>query len=97
MTSNHKLTGVLQGRTITGTQNAGTTLTLSFDDASVMTVQTAPSGSNQAVTGKVVKVRQQGTQLDLDLDGGVTFAITTAEETSSVIVRDKNHVLEYAD
>ena len=98
MTSNHKLTGVLQGRTITGMQNSGETLTIRFDDGSTMAVQTAPSSSSQAATGgKVAKVRQAGTQLALDLEGGGAFAVTTAEETSSVIVRDKNHVLEYAD
>ena len=47
--------------------------------------------------GKVVKVRQSGTQLALDLESGTTYAITTAEETSSVMVRDRNHALEYAD
>jgi hypothetical protein len=98
MTSNHKLTTVLQGRTITSTLNADGTLTLGFDDGSIMTVQTAPDNANQAATGgKVAKAQQSGTDLGLVLEDGTTYAIKMAEETSSVMVRDKNHTMEYAD
>ncbi len=45
MTSNHKLTGVLKGRTISGTSNQGDVLTILFEDGSKMTVQTAGSVS----------------------------------------------------
>ncbi len=46
MTSNHKLTSVIQGRTISGTSNQGAVLTILFDDGSQRTVQTAgASGS----------------------------------------------------
>ncbi len=61
------------------------------------------AGSGQAVTktgeagGTVQAVRQQGTTLDLEFEGGGTLAIPQAEETSSVMVRDKNGVMEYAD
>jgi len=52
-------------------------------------------------TGKAVgttkAVRQQGTTLDLDFEGGGTLQIPLAEETSSVMVRDKSGVMEYAD
>ena len=41
------------------------------------------------VVGKVLKVRQGGTELDLDLEGGTTVTIITAEETSSVMLRNK--------
>ncbi len=41
MTSNHKLTGVLKGRTISGTANQGAVLTILFDDGSKMAGQTA--------------------------------------------------------
>ena len=97
MASNHKLTGVIQGRTITGTQNAGNVLTVNFNDGSVMTVKTSGNSNSASTGGKVKAVRQQGTRLDLDFENGTTLEVPLAEATSSVMVRDKNHVMEYAD
>ena len=97
MASNHKLTSVLQGKTIAGTSNQNNALTLSFTDNSKMTVQTAGS-SNSASTGGIIKaVRQQGTTLSLDMEDGGTLEIPTAEETSSVMVRSADGTMEYAD
>jgi len=97
MASNHKLTSLIQGRTIAGTSNQSNALTLSFSDGSKMTVQTAGS-SNSASTGGTVKaVRQQGTTLSLDMESGSTLEIPTAEETSSVMVRAADGAMEYAD
>ncbi len=45
MTTNHKLTSLIQGRTISGTSNQGDVLTLLFDDGSKMTVPTAGAAS----------------------------------------------------
>jgi hypothetical protein len=42
-------------------------------------------------------MRQQGTALNLDFGEGGTLVIQTAEPTASVMVRDKNRQLEYAD
>lgn len=97
MASNHKLTSLIKGRTIAGTSNQGATLTIVFDDGSQMTVQTTGSSNSAATGGKIHAVRQQGTELDLDFEGGGTLAIPLAEETSSVMMRDKNGVMEYAD
>lgn len=97
MSSNHKLTNVLKGRRINGTQNQGHTLTLRFDDGSTMTVKTAGSTNSASTGGAIEAVRQQGTTLSLDMQGGATLEIPLAEETSSVMVRDKDHALEYAD
>ena len=97
MASNHKLTTRLQGRTISGTANQNDALTISFTDQSKMTVQTAGS-SNSASTGGTIKaVRQSGTTLSLDMEGGSTLEIPLAEETSSVMVRDASGTMEYAD
>lgn len=61
-----------------------------------MTVQT--SGSvNAASTGTVDKVQQADTTLVLMMEGGESLTIPLAEETSSVMVRDKGHGMEYAD
>jgi hypothetical protein len=97
MAANHKLTGVLKGRKITSTQNQGNELRISFNDGSTMTVQTGGTMSS-ASTGDTVKaVRQQDTRLNLDFEEGGTLEIQTAEPTASVMVRDKNHQMEYAD
>lgn len=98
MHSNQKLTKLIAGRTISATSQADGLLTITFDDGSTMKVKTAPANTNSAATGgKVLKVRQGGTELDLDLEGGTTVKIITAEETSSVMLRDKAGKLEYAD
>lgn len=61
-------------------------------------MKTAHSNTNAAVTGgKVAKVRQERTTLSLDLTSGSSVTIQTAEETSSVMPRDKAGKLEYAD
>src|SRR5262249_38320406 len=97
MASNHKLTGVLKGRAITTTQSQGNELRISFDNGSTMTVQTGGAVSSAATGGTVKAVRQQDTRLNRDSEGGGTWEIKTAEPTASVMVRDKNHKLEYAD
>ncbi len=97
MTSNHKLTTVLKGRTIIGTHHQDHRLILAFHDGSTMTVHTAGSPTSAAPGGTIAKVRQQGTQLALDYEDGTMLLIPLAEATSSVMVRDKDHMLEYAD
>ena len=97
MTSNHKLTGILQGRTINGTSNSGDTLTIHFTDGSQMTVQTTGSSNSASSGGTIKAVRQQGTTLALDFEAGETMEIPLAEETSSVMVRGKDSTMEYAD
>ncbi|MDQ2686692.1 MAG: hypothetical protein M3Y28_02380 [Armatimonadota bacterium] len=98
MTSNHKLTGVIKGRTIASTGSDGAQTKIGFDDGSTMTIQTAPSNSASGRTGDKIKaVRQQDTRLDFDLEDGSTLEFTTAEEASCVLLRDKNDTLEYAD
>ncbi len=60
MASNHKLTGVIAGRTVKA-------------------------------------VRQANEMLNLDFEDGSTLQIHLKEPTSSVMVRDKENRLEYAD
>jgi frataxin-like iron-binding protein CyaY len=98
MASNQKLIKLIKGRTISGTSQADNVMTITFSDGSKLTVKTAASNTNSAATGGVIdKVRQKGTEFDLDLQGGGTITITTAEATSSVMLRDKNGKMEYAD
>jgi hypothetical protein len=98
MASNHKLTGVLKGRKLTSAQTQNGRLVIGFDDGSTMTVKIAAGNGNNAATGGTVRaVRQQDTTLNLDFESGNTLTIQTIEPTSSVMVRDKNGVLEYVD
>lgn len=98
MISNHKLTGVLHGRSILAINSEDASLAIKFDDGSIMTVQkSADCPAPTLACGEVDKARQDGTQLALDLADGSTIAIAMADETSCVMVRDQNHVLEYAD
>jgi hypothetical protein len=84
MASNHKLTGVLKGRKITGTQSQGNELQISFNGGSTMTVRTGGAVS-RAATGRTVKaVREEGTRLNLDFEEGGTLEIQTAEPTASL-------------
>ena len=98
MRANQKHTHLIAGRSISGTAQAGDVLTVTLDDGSVLTIKTAPSNTNAAATGgKIVKVQQQGTDLAFVLDGGKTLAVKLAEETSSVMMRDKAGGFAYAD
>ena len=97
MARNQKLTSLIQGRTITGTTAIDPVLTVQFDDGSQMTVQTDGSTVTIAAGGTVAAVRQGDTTLQLEFEDGSTLDITTAEETSCVMVRDRSHLMEYAD
>ncbi len=97
MARNQKLTGVIKGRKIAGAQQQEGLLTIDFDDGSTMTVKTAAPAGNPPAKDVVKAVRQRDTILDLDLESGATWEIQTAEPTSTVMVRDKHHTLEYAD
>ncbi len=97
MARNRKLTGVLKGRTVQSAQSQGEALKVGFTDGSTMAVRTG-GAMDQALTGGTVRaVRQQGTRMNLDFENGSTMEIHLAEETSSVMVRDKEGKLEYAD
>lgn len=98
MASNHKLTKVLQGRTVSGTSHASDgKLDISFTDGSTMTVKTAGNTNSASTGGTIRAIRQADTTLHLDFQDDTSLEIPLAEATSSVMVRDKNHVMEYAD
>ncbi len=97
MTSNHKLTAVLRGRTITGTQSQNNRLIIVFNDGSKMTVKTSGPITSVSAGSTIAKVRQQDTGLALGFEDGSTMEIQLAEATSSVMLRDKGNTLEYVD
>ena len=97
MAANHKLTGVLRGRKVTATETHAGMLLVHLDDGSTMTVRTGGPVPKPFPSGSVQGVRQQGTRLSLDFEDGTSVDIPLAEETSSVMVRDRGGAMEYAD
>jgi hypothetical protein len=98
MARNQKLTRVIQGRAVQSAQQQNNVFTVVFTDGSAMTVKTGQPVTCAEISNSPVKaVRQQDTTFDLDFADGTTLEIQTAEATSSVMLRDKTHVREYAD
>ena len=91
MAINHKLTNVIKGRTVKGTQNQDNKLLVNFDDGSTMSVKTGGNTNSAATGGKVANVWQAGTTLTLEFEGGGKWDIPTEEATACVMLRDKDH------
>ncbi len=97
MASNHKLTGVIAGRTIQSLSIDSGKLSATFDDGSTMSVKLGAPPPDTTKIGTVKAVRQSGTTLDIDFEDGSTLEIEMIEESSSVMLRDANRKMEYAD
>ncbi len=97
MASNHKLTSLIKGRAIAGSSTADGLLTIKFDDGSNMSVKTGGHPPAIPAGGVIRAVRQKDTEFALDLESGGIITITTAEATSSVLMRDKDNRFEYSD
>ena len=70
---------------------------MTFDNGSVMTIKTGGEAGGATVGKTVQGARQKDVTLDLDFADQSSWQITLAEATSSVMVRDKNHTMVYAD
>jgi hypothetical protein len=97
MALNQKLTHLIAGRSVAGADTDAAQCVVHFGDGSKMTVKVAAPPASAESRGKVTRVRQAGTTLNVDLDGGATITFTTPEPMSSVMVRAANGSLEYAD
>jgi hypothetical protein len=97
MALNQKLTRLIAGRTVSGADTDPAHCVVHFDDGSKMIVKVSAAPVSAESRGRVTRVRQAGTELDVDLDGGATISFTTAEPMASVMVRDAKGVMEYAD
>src|SRR5947199_213971 len=96
MPANRKLTKIIAGRTIQSAVPAEGLLTLTLDDESVMVIKTAPGSPNTVPTGsKLLKVREAGPSLNLDLEGGGTIALTLGNPGNGVDLRDKSQKVLY--
>jgi len=98
MAANRKLTSVIKGRTVKETAQTENLLAIVFTDGSTMKIKTADRLRAADLQGKeVTGVRQQDEGFHLDFTDGYTLEIPLAEATSSVMLRDAQNVLEYAD
>jgi hypothetical protein len=98
MPLNRKLTPLIAGRTIRSADQSDNLLSVSFTDDSVMKIKTAASGPIEILPDRTVKaVRQKDDVMNIDFTDASTVAIKLAEATSSVMLRDGNGKLEYAD
>jgi hypothetical protein len=80
--ANHKLTSLIKGRIISGSSNADDQMIISFTDGSKMTIKTAGPSNSSSTGGTVKRVRQAGTELNLDFEKHQTLTIQTAGKTS---------------
>jgi hypothetical protein len=98
MSANKKLTATIKGRTINETRTEANEISISFDDGSTMKVKTSGEATAVDCSGKEIKsVQQHATTLTLTFTDESTNEIPLAEETSSVMLRDKANKMEYAD
>jgi hypothetical protein len=101
MHANQKLTHVIAGRTVEAVARSGAVTTVLFADGSQMTVRgPANRGTSSAIPapkGRVESARQDQSTLRLVFDSGAVLDLDTAEPSSTVMVRDNAHVMQYAD
>ncbi len=98
MARNQMLTGIIKGRELQTIVQEDQMARLEFVDGSIMTVQLGASPANLTPeNGVVAAVRQAGTTLQIDMEGGETLTLQTAETTSCVMLRDGNGTFEYSD
>jgi hypothetical protein len=94
---NRKLTPIIAGRTIKHIAQSDVVQLIEFEDGSILKIKTSAPFTETIAGRKVKEMRQKGTEFDLDFVDGTTAKIDLAEETSSVMLRDKAGTLEYAD
>ena len=94
MQPNRKLTHLLKGRTIQAQSGDAGSLTITFDDQSMLKLKGAAQAA-VTVGGKVKAVHESGQQLQVDLENGPAVQVRLADPGASVALRDKNGAVEY--
>lgn len=94
---NKKLTPILKSRIVKRTEQTGDMLHIEFDDGSILKIKTGAPFKDSIAGRKVKAVRQKVIEFDLDFEDNSTAKIALAAETSSVMLRDRAGVMEYAD
>jgi hypothetical protein len=100
--ANRKLTEILKGRVLDSCETVSDGIVLRFTDHSAMHVKTGTPVAEPAVASfrnaAISNVQQQDTNLLLEFASHEqSLALQTSEPTASVLLRDANGSLEYAD
>jgi hypothetical protein len=98
MARNQKLTPIIAGRTVESVSNGPDKTVIKFTDGSKAHVKVAERPKPSELKERTVRaVRQTRDVMNLDFEDGSSAEIKLAEQTSSVLLRDGNGKLEYAD
>jgi len=100
MSINHKLTHVIQGRSIGSMTQEEGKLHVTFGDGSIMTIKTGAGAATTDIAGSVVDHTEQDVTppaLHLKFTGGTSWSTPLAEATSCVMLRNAAGKLEYVD
>ena len=96
MTSNQKLTDVIQGRPVADFENANGTVTIRFQDGTLMRVRATPEVTRDVPQGaRVMQVADGGGELELRLEDGSSIAFTLSDPRNAVSVRDSDGKVLY--
>ncbi|MGA8657226.1 MAG: hypothetical protein WB586_13855 [Chthoniobacterales bacterium] len=95
MPRNHKLTNVIQGRTVRVVTAEPGKVLIRFDDQSTMTVKTAGIVDIFPPGGKIKAIQEDGPEFSLQFEDGSTVSLQLTDPGSSVAVRDKSNAVEY--
>ena len=96
MTSNHKLTDVIQGRPVADFDNANGTVTIRFQDGTLMRVRATPEVAGGVPKGaRVAQVADGDGELELRLEDGSSIAFTLSDPRNAVSVRDSDGKVLY--
>ena len=98
MSLNRKLTPLIAGRTVQATDYKDRLLDIHFSDGSNLRIKATAAPHFETWPERVIKtIRQKGTAMHIDFTDGTTAEPVLAESMSSVMLRDKAGVMEYAD
>lgn len=89
MTPNQKLTDVIQGRPVADFENANGTVTIRFQDGTLMRIRATPAVAGDVPLGaKVTAVADGDGKLELRLEDGSSIPFTLSDPRNAVSVRD---------
>ena len=95
MAVNHKLTHVVKDRVIHNLQLGASELLISFVDGSTMKVKIVESNSPPLREGVRIRQTSEDQTTVIEWEDDSTLDVTIVDPGSSVVVRDKNDVVEY--
>jgi hypothetical protein len=99
MNANRKLSSIIQGRTVSNVQQAdNSSIDITFSDNSKMHIKTSGQVAAANLKNRTIsRIQQEGTTLRLVSTDNTATDIPLQEAASSVMLRDKDNQMEYAD